>query len=265
MRILMVNASPHKGNTWTAMCEIRNVIRQIDTDVVFEEIHVNELNLPFCLGCSMCFRKGMSFCPHYDIMKGVIHKMEHSDGIILGATTFNMAPNAMAKNFIDHLCFFMHRPHFFKNKAIVVSTTGGVFANKTVDYMVGTLASIGYNRCYKLPLATTSWNDYKVGAKASLKIKKKALRFYKDIESGKLHAPKIGILIPYNLFRGMSLGYVKGTEYETEDGNHWSDERRAKSAYDIAIKVPFYKKPIGHFFYLIGKKASKVTTVTYKK
>lgn len=265
MRILMVNASPHKGNTWIAMCEVRDAILQITSDIEFEEVHMSELNLPFCVGCSLCFRKGMSFCPHYDIMKSLFHKMEHSDGLILGATTFNMAPNAIGKNFIDHLCFLMHRPHFFKNKAIVVSTTGGVFANKTVAYMEGTLLSIGFNRCYKLPLTTSSWNDYNVSDKDKCKIKKEALRFYKDIASGKLHAPKIGVLIPYNLFRGMSLGYVKGTEYETEDGNHWTDERRSKSAYDITIKVPIYKKLIGHFFYLIGKKASTLTTVTYKK
>ena len=228
-------------------------------------MQISELSLPFCLGCSMCFRKGMSYCPHYVVMKDVITKMEKSDGLIMGATTFNMAPNALAKNFVDHLCFFMHRPHFFQNKAIVVSTTGGVFADKTVTYLAGTLLSIGYNRCYKLPIAAYSWNDYRPNEKLGEKIKKETRKFYRDVASEKLHSPSIGIMIPYNLFRGMSLGYVKGTEYETEDGNFWTEPNRANCTYDPAVKVPFYKKPIGYLFYALGKKASKSVLITYKK
>ena len=265
MKMLMLNATPHKGNTWAAMCAIREEILKANPNVEFDEVHISELNLPFCIGCSMCFRKGMSYCPHYEIMKDVFAKMEESDGLIMGATTFNMAPNALAKNFIDHLCFLMHRPHFFQNKAIVVSTTGGVFADKTVKYLAGTLMAIGYNRCYKLPIAACSWNNYQPNQKGKGKIKKAALKFYDDVASEKLHSPAVGFMIPYNLFRGMSLGYVKGTEYETEDGNFWTEPKRSKCTYDPAVKVPFYKKPIGHLFYAIGKMASKSVTVTYKK
>jgi len=265
MKILIMNATPHKGNTWAAMCVIREEILKNNPDVEFDEVHLSELNLPFCTGCSMCFRKGMGYCPHCDKMKDIFTKMDESDGLIMGATTFNMAPNALAKNLIDHLCFFIHRPHFFRNKAIVVSTTGGVFADKTVKYLAGTLMAIGYNRCYKLPIATRSWNDYQPDEKARNKIKRVSLEFYGDVASGKLHSPTVGILIPYNLFRGMCLGSIKGTAYETEDGNFWADPRRATSIYDSAVKVPFYKKPIGSLFYLIGKTAGKFMTVTYKK
>ncbi|HEX3037707.1 MAG TPA: flavodoxin family protein [Oscillospiraceae bacterium] len=265
MKMLMLNASPHKGNTWSVMCAIREEILRIKPDVEFDEVQISELNLPFCLGCSRCFRKGMSNCPHYTIMKDIITNMEESDGLILGATTYNIAPNALAKNFIDHLCFFMHRPHFFRNKAIVVSTTGGVFADKTVKYLAGTLLSIGYNRCYRLPIAAYSWNSYRPNNKQGERIKKITQKFYKDVASEKLHSPSVGIMIPYNLFRGMSLGYVKGTEYETEDGNFWTQPSRANCTYDPTVKVPFYKKVIGNLFYIIGKKASKSVTVTYKK
>lgn len=265
MKILMLNASPHQGNTWSAMCEIRDEILRCNNEVIFEEVHIKKLDLPFCIGCSNCFRKGMEHCSHYSIMKDIIQKMEESEGLILGASTFYMAPNAMAKNFLDHLFFFMHRPHFFKNKAIVVSTTGGIFADKTVKYVAGALSGFGYNRCYTLPITSNSWNDYKPSIKDKSKIRTVAKKFYNDVASEKLYPPSVGIMIPYNMFRGMSLGYVKGTEYETEDGNYWTDPQRAKCTYDPSVKVPFYKKPIGSLFYLIGKLAAKHITVTYKK
>jgi len=89
--------------------------------------------------------------------------------------------------------------------------------------------------------------------------------FHKDVASKKLHAPGLLVLIPYNLFRGMSLSYVKGTEYEYMDGIHWSEPIRSKKVYDPSIDVPFYKKPFGSLFYMIGKLSSKFLTVTYRK
>ncbi len=33
---------------------------------------------------------------------------------------------ALLKNMFDHICFMMHRPCFFKSKALILTTTGGV-------------------------------------------------------------------------------------------------------------------------------------------
>lgn len=65
----------------------------------------------------------------------------------------------------------------------------------------------------------------------------------------------------------MSLAYVPGTEYETKDGIYWTEECRKDLVYAPEIKVPFYKKVIGHFFYGIGKMAgnTKGMIVTYRK
>lgn len=132
-------------------------------------------------------------------------------------------------------------------------------------YVAGTLRAMGCNRCYELPLASASWNDYRPGSKARKKIRKAALRFHRDCASGRLAPVSIASMIPYNLFRGMSLAYVKGSPYETEDGNYWSDPVRARTVYHPSVPVPFYKKPVGHLFYLIGRAAGKAVTVTYKK
>jgi hypothetical protein len=59
MRILIINGSPHKGNTWRLTEEVKEQIVVLDNKVKFEEIHLSELNIPFCTGCSVCFRKGI--------------------------------------------------------------------------------------------------------------------------------------------------------------------------------------------------------------
>lgn len=50
-------------------------------DAIFEEIDLTNLNLPFCTGCSTCFRKGHEFYPHNVIIQNVINKIDEADGI----------------------------------------------------------------------------------------------------------------------------------------------------------------------------------------
>ena len=265
MKYLMINGSPHKGNTWLLAKQIQKEITALSHEAIFEEIHLTELNLPFCTGCSTCFRKGHQFCPHHSIVQTVIDKINGSDGVIFAMTTFNMQPTALTKNLIDHLCFLLHRPCFFTKKAIVVSTVGGVGVKQAVKYLAGTLGATGFNKCYKLPVVSYSWNSYMLDSKVKEKCKKLAKTFHKDVSSKKIHSPTLLQLIPYNLFRAISLDYVKGAEYETFDGVHWTEPARAKNAYDPAIPLPLYKKLFGNLFYILGKKLSKRITVTYRK
>lgn len=198
-------------------------------------------------------------------MQGVIDRMEWADGVIFATTTFFMQPTALTKNLIDHFCFMTHRPYFFAKKALVLSTTGGVGAKDTVKYLAGWFRALGFNKCYELPVVSSSWNAYRLNDKIKLKCAKLSKKFHMDVVSRRLHAPRWLILIPYNLFRGMSLSYIKGTEYEYMDGIHWSDPYRTKSVYDPSIPVPLYKKPFGGLFYIIGKIAPKFITLTYRK
>ncbi len=265
MKYLIINGSSHKGNTWKLAELVRDNIKEISPESCFEHVQLADLGLPFCTGCSLCFRKGHQFCPHFNIMNEIIKKIEECDGLIFAVTTYNMQPTALTKNLVDHLCFMLHRPHFFNKKAIVISTVGAVGGKQAVKYLAGTLKGIGFNRCYCFPLSSYSWNSYYPDNKTKNKCKKLAIKFHEDVSSRKMHAPSFAVLIPYNLFRGMSHWYAKGTEYETEDGVYWLESKRAKYTYELSIHVPFYKKLFGHIFYFLGKSVGKFVTVTYKK
>lgn len=59
MNYLIINGSPHKGNTWMLVEQIKKDIAPLSPESAFEEIHLMDLNLPFCTGCSLCFRKDL--------------------------------------------------------------------------------------------------------------------------------------------------------------------------------------------------------------
>ena len=64
MRILIINGGPHKGNTWRLTEIVREILYNFDKTIMFDEIHLSDIDLPFCTGCSNCFRKGHVVCPH---------------------------------------------------------------------------------------------------------------------------------------------------------------------------------------------------------
>ena len=265
MKYLIINGSHHKGNTWRIVEAVRESLKREDSQAVFDEIHLAQEKLPFCTGCSNCFRLGHEKCPHSTTVMKIIEAIEKADGVIVSSTTYFMRETSLLRNFFDHLCFMNHRPHFFKSKVLVITTTGGVGGKAAAKSISSFLMAIGFNKSYLLSATSSSWNDYKINDKTHLKINKTAERFYRDVLSGKLHSPSIPLLIPYNLFRGMSLSYVKGTEYETLDGEFWTQKDRINKVYDKSVKVPFYKRPFGHLFYILGKYAGRKITVTYKK
>jgi multimeric flavodoxin WrbA len=237
-------------------------IAQKDSQAEFQVIHLIDEKLPFCLGCSTCFRLGHEKCPHFTQTGRLLQAIEAADGVIFSSSAFFTRETALVKNVMDHFCFLLHRPRFFTKKALVLVTTGGVGGGSAAKSIAGFLTGIGFNRCCRFSVAAFSWNDYKATEKTKRKLKKTAERFEKDIASKRLHSPSILAMIPYNLFRGMSLHYAKGTEYATQDGIHWLEDVRRKSVFDKAVPVPFYLRPLGQMFYGLGKTVGKKIMVT---
>jgi multimeric flavodoxin WrbA len=266
MRFLFINGCARKGNTWKLAELVQEDLKAIDPQVEIEEIHLMQVGLPFCVGCSNCFRVGVEKCPHASKVQPIIEAIDRADGVIITSTTYVMRETALLKNFFDHLSFMMHRPHFYTSRALVITTTGGVGAKSAGKSIAETLYGAGFNRCRLFARATISWNDYQVPEKTKLQLHKVTEQFAADCASKKLKSPLISSMIPYNLFRGMSLSYVEGTSFPTEDGIYWTQPERAKRTYDRSVPVSFYKKPLGHLFYFIGKYTGgmKSMLVTYK-
>jgi len=265
MKYLVINGSPHKGNTWKIVKIAMELIKEMDDKCEFQEIHLSETGLPFCTGCSNCFRLGQEKCPHAKQMTPILNAMEEADGIIVASTTFFMRETGLLKNFMDHITYLIHRPRFFTKKGLVITTVGGVGGRAAAKSIASFLKGIGFNKCYSLSMQSISWNAYEPNENAKRQIRKSVARFAKDVSSRKMHFQETGLIIPYNLFRGMSTHYVSGSEYETEDGVFWTDPLRKNSRYDSRIPLLPHQVLVATLFYTIGKVAGKKMVVTYKK
>lgn len=263
MRILIIDGSPRKGNTWKLTQKVIDILLTYDNTINFTEVHLSDLNLPFCMGCSNCFRVGHKHCPHNQIIQPIIDLIEENDAVIISVSSFQGQPTALMKNFTDHLAFMIHRPRFFTKKALIISTTGGVSADSTTQSLANTLPGWGFNKCYQLPIVALSWNAYNPTEKDVTKAEKVTHKFYHDVKSQKLHAPSVGVLIPFNLFQAIYVSIPSEMDYPTADNPFW--RAYLGKRYAPNIPIPAYKKFLGWLIFLIGKRISKKMIITYRK
>jgi len=227
MKYLIINGSPRKKNTWAIVNRIKN---NLEGD--FDEINLSECDIPICKGCFNCFMNGEEYCPHRDYIKPIVEKLMDCDAIIMTSPVYALNVSALLKNFLDHTAYFYHRPEFFTKKAIVVVSTAGAGHKKVANYLDETLRHWGVNKVYKLSVAC--------GEKDSLetdKIDKTAKKFGLDVKSGKIHSPKWGDIIFFDVWKVMALK----DDPIPADKKFWFDTGLVNHDFSPDVKLGFVK------------------------
>ncbi len=239
MKYLIINGSPRKKNTYDVM---KQVTSNLEGD--FEEIHLIEKQIPMCVGCMNCIMIGEDKCPHFDKIQPIVDKIKESDAVIMGSPVYAMNVSSLLKNFFDHTAYLFHRPIFFTKKAFVVVTTAGAGHKKVANYIDETLRHWGVNKVYKFSMAC--------GGKETLetsKIDKAAKKFKKDVESDKLHNPKFGDIIYFDVWKAMA---VLGNSIEA-DRKFWKNTGLIKQDFSPEVKLNVIKKLFSKIMFNIFK------------
>lgn len=243
MKYVIINGSPRRKNTW-------NVVKQVKTnlDGEFEEIHLAKEKIPLCNGCHNCVMESEEKCPHADIIQPIAEKIRASDAMIIATPVYAMNVTALLKNFIDHTAYLYHRSEFFDKKALVVVTTAGAGHKKVANYLDETIRHWGVNKVYQIKMAC--------GGKDSLetsKIDKTAKEFRKDVESKKLHSPKLMDIIYYNVWRAMA----SGESPIPADEKYWKETGLINYEFAPVVKLNPLKRIFGKMLYFILKRVLK--------
>lgn len=228
MKYLIINGSPRKKNTY-------NVMKQVKSNLngEFEEIHLMKEKIPICVGCMNCVMKGEDKCPHFDKINPIIEKINDCDAIIIGSPVYAMNVSSLLKNFFDHTAYLYHRPQFFTKKALVAVTTAGAGHKKVAGYIDETLRHWGVNKVYKIAMTC--------GGKESLEtseIDKTAKKFKKDVESNKLHNPKFGDILFYDVWKALNCS----DDAMGCDKKFWIDTGLIENDFAPEVKLNIVKK-----------------------
>ncbi|MBQ2666367.1 NAD(P)H-dependent oxidoreductase [Methanobrevibacter sp.] len=238
MKYVIINGSPRKKNTWAVVKQIKKSL-----DGEFEEIQLIKQDIPICNGCFKCF-DGEENCPHFDKVNPIVEKLKKADGLIITSPVYAMNVTSLLKNYIDHTAYLYHRPALFKLKGLVVVTTAGAGHKDVAKYMDETLRHWGVNKVYKLSFAC---GNEGIDIKS---IDKVAKRFRDDVESGKLHSPKIMDVIFYNVWRRFALD----ENHIERDRKYWRETGLINHDFAPEVKLGIFKKLIAKIMFNLFKK-----------
>lgn len=190
MKIVIINGQNHKGSTNHIA---RILAEKIEGDIV-------EYFLPrdfgeFCVGCTNCFMKSATQCPHYEKLKPITESMDEADVIILASPVYVYHATGAMKSFLDHYGYrwMVHRPveSMFRKQAVCISTAAGAGMKSTNKDMMDSLFFWGVAKRYQygVGVAATDWNSIsekkkKAIDKATSAIAKKIKRNFPNAKPG---------------------------------------------------------------------------------
>jgi len=250
MNITVIHGSMRKGNTYGVTQAVLSNLRKRH-DVQITEIHVADLDLPFCLSCHACFTKGEEFCPHSETVQKVAEAIENCDSLIVSGVVYAMNINAAMKNLIDHLAYYFHRPRLFDKIGMVISTTAGAGEKRVTKYLSEVLGHWGISGANSLSMKIQT-SAFSLSDKQKEQIRIATDKFYDGIKNKKLSSPTFSSVVVHNAFRGMNSLTPPLSEC---DAAYWKQSGFADKVYPRRIGV--IKKAVGGFIYAIMKKAFK--------
>lgn len=246
MKVLIINGSPRRENTWKIVCRVKETLTSLNESVIFDEVDLIDENIPSCVGCYNCFMNGEDTCPHANVIQPIVNKMKECDGLIITSPVYALNVSGLMKNLIDHLAYFYHRPYFFEDKSMVVVTTAGAAHKKVGKYLDETLRNWGYNQRFRLCFVHSHDSHGYLPLDTKQKIDKESVKFYSSINEKKLKSPSMKALFMYNVWRAMaSNGHIPF------DRDYWVENELIDDVYYKNVPCSFIKKLPMKIFYKI--------------
>lgn len=131
MKVLAINSSNRKVNTYKIILQVKEILMRNNIDV--EIINLFDYDIKSCIGCEHCLVKGG--CLLKDSVPELMEKIKLSDGIILTSPVYMENISGKLKTFVDRTCQWFHRPEIYGKPVMVIATTKGSGLKSTSKYL----------------------------------------------------------------------------------------------------------------------------------
>lgn len=224
-RILIINSSFRKKNTYNVLLQIGQLLKRNNFD--FEVINLFDYKIENCLGCRKCVTDGE--CYLKDDMNYLMKKMIDSSGIILSSPIYVGTISGKLKTMVDRTCMWYHRPELAGKPTLFVATTDATGIKET-------------KKCFEN--IAVEWGTQRAGfiARSSRNItspvqERELSQFLKLLNEKKgYYKPS---LIEINIFQVQKVLALKTNE---RDKLFWHDRGWLDKAYYYDCKMNLMKK-----------------------
>ena len=233
-KILLVNASNRKRNTYNLLLSIEAILKNKGYDT--EILNLYDYKIDFCKGCEVCILKGN--CLLKDDSNKIMGKIIESDGLVIGTPVYLNNMTGILKTFIDRTCSWFHRSEVAQKPTLILANTQGSGIKNTLnsieEVMIqwgvclgGTISRNG--RTYNKPIEEKELED-----------------FIKLINNnGKTYSPSLKEIYTYNIQRTLA------TNVFPVDKEYWNKKGWINKPYFPGTKVNAIQKLYGNGIYKI--------------
>ncbi len=226
MKITIIHGQNHKGSTYHIAHKLAEKLNG----------EITEFFLPrdfdaFCAGCTSCFEKSETRCPHYEKLQPITEAMDKSDLIILASPVYVYHATGAMKAFLDHYGWrwMVHRPEaqMFSKQAVCISTAAGAGMKSTNKDMADSLFWWGVARIYKYGTAVRAVSWEQVDGKQKQAIEKKLEALAQKIRSrqGKIR-PSVKTRVFFNVMRQMQKHGWNEADVKYWQRKGWTGKKR---------------------------------------
>lgn len=188
MKITIIHGQNHKGSTY-------HIAHMLGKKL---EGELTEFFLPrdfgaFCVGCTQCFLKSETLCPHYEQLKRITEAIDEADVLIFASPVYVYHVTGPMKALLDHYGYrwMVHRPEgkMFQKQAVCIATAAGAGMRSTNKDMADSLFFWGVGKIYRYGVAVAESSYERVDSKIKQKIEKKTTALGTQIKNrmGKVH------------------------------------------------------------------------------
>lgn len=221
MKITVINGQNHKGSTYT-------IGKQLTEKLGGE---VTEFFLPrdfgsFCVGCTSCFMKKESLCPHYAQLEPITKAMDEADVLLFTSPVYVYHASGSMKAFLDHYGYrwMLHRPEkrMFSKQAVCISTAAGGGMKSTNKDIADSLFYWGVPVVYKYGVAVRATSYERIKPDLKAKIDRKTTRLSNKIQkkyNKKSITPGIKIRVFFYIMR-----IVQKRGWNEADSHYWKEQ-----------------------------------------
>lgn len=221
MKITIVHGQSHRGST-------AQIARMLAGKLAGTDGAVTEFFLPrdfsdFCIGCTACFMRSETLCPHYGKLAPITAAMDAADVIILASPVYVYHVTGAMKAFLDHYGWrwMVHRPEaaMFGKQAVCIATAAGAGTKSTLQAMAHSTFFWGVAKTHRLGLnvRATSWAA--IDSKRKAAIDRRTTALARKIKQAQRHLrPGIKTKAFFNLMR-----FLQRRGWNEADRAYWHD------------------------------------------
>ena len=214
MKITIIHGQSHRGSTY-------HIAKMLAEKLQGE---ITEFFLPrdfgsLCTGCTNCFAKSETLCPHYEKLKPITEAIDNADVIILASPVYVYHVTGAMKVFLDH---YGYRPEasMFRKQAVCISTAAGGGMKSTNKDMADSTFYWGVAKTYKYGVGVREVSWSRVNDKIKKSIEKKTTSLARRIRKnyGSLK-PSIKTKAFFSVMR-----LVQKNGWNEPDSRYWHDK-----------------------------------------